>query len=136
MSAFGYKRTLWGRPSNVRFTPESRHSDSTALCGPRLPERRCATSGLTDQIDPPPFRHELVFRLVRIFCVVGSLRVVRLFFFARLVILRRIPGVLRLVVQLIAVFFHRRFFVWLIGPWREGERFFFRSERPNVRFWL
>ncbi len=26
MSASGYKRTLWGRPSNVRFTPNSGHS--------------------------------------------------------------------------------------------------------------
>ncbi len=25
MSAFGYKRTLWDRASNVRFTPNSRH---------------------------------------------------------------------------------------------------------------
>ncbi len=25
MSAYGYKRTLWGRASNVRFTPESGH---------------------------------------------------------------------------------------------------------------
>jgi hypothetical protein len=27
MSASGYKRTLWDRASNVRFTPESGHSD-------------------------------------------------------------------------------------------------------------
>ena len=83
---------------------------------PCLLKRRCGPSGLTDQIDPSQFRHQLIFRLVRVFCVVGGLRVVRL------VILGCIPGVLRLVVQLIAIFFHRRFFVWLIGPWRERER--------------
>ncbi len=33
MSASGYKRTLWGRASNVRFTPESGHSEAQERFG-------------------------------------------------------------------------------------------------------
>ncbi len=33
MSAYGYKRTLWDRASNVRFTPESGHSDAQERVG-------------------------------------------------------------------------------------------------------
>ena len=29
MSAYGYKRTFWGMSFNVRFTPESGHSEPT-----------------------------------------------------------------------------------------------------------
>ena len=33
MSAYGYKRTLWGSALNVRFTPESRHSEAEERFG-------------------------------------------------------------------------------------------------------
>ncbi len=46
------------------------------------------------------------------------------FRFARLILL----GLLRLVAQLFALSFRRRFFVRLVGPWRKGERLFFRGE--------
>ncbi len=33
MSAYGYKRTYSGQLANVRFTPESRHSDAQERFG-------------------------------------------------------------------------------------------------------
>jgi hypothetical protein len=33
MSASGYKQTLWGRASKVRFAPESRHSEAQERVG-------------------------------------------------------------------------------------------------------
>ncbi len=57
MSAYGYKRTLWDRAPNVRFTPESGHSQAQERFGLK---KQTLDVRLTPNFGEivPPFHHQ------------------------------------------------------------------------------